>query len=279
MKHARPGRKPVVVTAIIVAAIGAGAALTLSAQTSAQATATQVYSGKGWKIENNMYGNSDYIRSLSADGSGYTLAYADHKLQADVEQAAAQLTSVTGIAFTAEFRATMPAQNCSTWPRHLLELGTKWQPEGVVGMSQAFPCMNSGDHSAWGGWTWIDSEYWSPNFHISTDPVVNAAKIKNAISHEIGHLVGLDHPNRDLNGDGTVAAYECDLTTHGYRPLMCSPNGGYPDTNGGGQFTSLDTPGLKQLVANYRLPAPATAHVTAGTNTGTPHGVALKPVS
>lgn len=84
MKHARPGRKPIVVTAIVVATVGTGAALTLSAQTSAQGTSTQVYAGKGWTIENNMYKNSDRIRSLSGDGSGYTLATAHATADTDM---------------------------------------------------------------------------------------------------------------------------------------------------------------------------------------------------
>jgi hypothetical protein len=132
-----------------------------------------------------------------------------------------------------------------------------YRPTGVKGMSYAWNCYTNrpgqpDDHAAWGGWTWIDSEYWYANWW-STNSTVNSAKIKNAITHEIGHLVGLDHPNTDLDGDGTVESYECVRTTYGYLPVMCSPNGGYDTADGGGDFTSKDTPGLRQLVANYGL--------------------------
>ncbi|MEU8837267.1 hypothetical protein, partial [Streptomyces sp900116325] len=259
MKHARPGRNPILTAAGIAIAVITGTVFTLLPRDHAHAAESQIYSGKGWSIQTSMPNDSDFIHSLSADGTGYTIAYADHHLQAGVEQAAAQLHSVTGITFATKFMATLPAQNCSTWPRHLLALGSKWQPDGVVAVSHSYPCASLGNHTAWGGWSWIDSEYWKvPNF-ANSDPELNMANTKNVITHEIGHLVGLDHPNKDLNGDGTVGKAECEKTVHGYLPLMCAWGGGYPDAHGGGQFTSLDVPGLKQLVANYSLPAPAGA--------------------
>lgn len=250
MKHARPGRKPLVVAAAIVVATAVGVTLTMLPRQTAQASGTQVYTGKGWQISANF----NHINALSDDGTGYVIEYADHHLQVGVEKAAAQIQSVTGMAFKTKFVATMPEQNCSTWPRHVLELGSKWRPDGRVGYSHSWPCYAVADHTAWGGWGFIDSEYWKAPNLISHDPAITEANTQNVITHEIGHLIGLDHPNKDLNGDGVVGDRECEKTANGYLPLMCALGGGYLDTHGEAQFTSLEIPALKQLVDNYRLP-------------------------
>jgi hypothetical protein len=244
--------------------------------TRAAAAGTQIYSGTGWKIddESGMY-------SLSGDGTGYTFQFADAdaqtKLGAATKQAAAQLTSVTGIKFTVSTTLKPSPENCADQPRHVLTLAVKYRPlDGKKGFSRALQCYNSGDHSAWGGWAFMDTEYWTVPNWFGTDKTVNASKTKNAITHEIGHMVGMDHPNVDLNGDGAVADFECAPTPKNYLPVMCSPNGGYLAAADGGNFTSLDVPGLKQLVANWSLPIPAAEKglSPATPADGAPRGVA-----
>ncbi|MFD9220031.1 hypothetical protein ACFWDI_08395 [Streptomyces sp. NPDC060064] len=247
MKHTGLGRK------LFAIAAGTAFALLLPAA-SADAAGTQVYSGNGWKALPN-------IHSLSGDGTGYTIQFASAdartKLGPAAKQAAAQLTSVTGIKFTVSTTLKASPEGCAAQPRHVLTLGTKYRPfDGRKGMSRAWHCFNSGDHSVWGGWSWIDTEYWSRPDWFSSNKAINAAITRNAVNHEIGHLVGMDHPNKDLNGDGKVADFECVLTPKKYRPLMCSPNGGYTTAADGGKFTSIETPGLKQLADNWTLPAP-----------------------
>ncbi|WP_405599173.1 hypothetical protein OG741_18235 [Streptomyces sp. NBC_01410] len=241
-----------------LSAIAAGATFALllpaTAADAANTAGTQVYSGNGWKALPG-------IHSLSGDGTGYTIQFASAdartKLGPAAKQAAAQLTSVTGIKFTVSTALKASPEKCATQPRHVLTLGTKYRPfDGKRGMSRAWHCYNTGDHSVWGGWSWIDTEYWSRPDWFSGNKTTNAAILKNAINHEIGHMVGLNHPNKDLNHDGKTADFECPLTPKKYRPLMCSPNGGYTTADGGGKFTSLETPGLKQLAANWTLPAP-----------------------
>jgi hypothetical protein len=263
MKHTRLGRNLLV--------IAAGAALALLPAVSASAASTQIYSGKGWKA---LAG----IHSLSGDGTGYTIQFASAdaktKLSPAAKQAAAQLTSVTGIKFTISTTIKASTEACATTPRHVLTLGAKYRPlDGQAGMSGGWNCYNTADHSAWGGWAWIDTEYFTVPNWFSTDKTVNASKIKNAITHELGHTIGLDHPNKDLNGDGTVAGFECDLTSDKFLPVMCSPNGGYTAAATGGNFTSLETPGLKQLAANFTLPAPAAKNGPAAVAPGARAGV------
>lgn len=217
--------------------------------------ATPVYSGTGWKIA-----TKDGIHSLSP--RAYVITFADTasrtRLTPYAQAAATQLTSVTGTTFTVTTTIETPPAVGSCPAEHHLILGVKYRPVGTVGMSYAWNCYTNrpgsvDDHAAWGGWTWIDSEYWSTSSWFSSNSTVNTAKVKNAVTHEIGHLVGLDHPNYDKDGDGKVESYECARTYYGYLPVMCSPNGGYTTSSGGGQFTSIDTPGLRQLVKNYGM--------------------------
>jgi hypothetical protein len=238
-----------------------------SAAQAAAGSGTQIYSGTGWKID-----DESGLYSLSGDGTGYTLQFADAEAQtelgADVKQAAAQLTSVTGVKFTVSTTLKPSPENCADQPRHVMTLAVKYRPlDNQKGFSRALQCYNSGDHSAWGGWAFMDSEYWTVPNWFSTDKTVNTSKTKNAITHEIGHMVGLDHPNVDLNGDGEIADFECAPTPKNYLPVMCSPNGGYVAAADGGNFTSLDVPGLKQLAANWSLPIPA---ATKGLSRATP---------
>lgn len=241
----------------LLAAVLAGLTATLSllAAPHAHAATTPVYSGTGWKIA-----TTDGIHSLSP--KPYMITFTDTasrtRLTPYATAVAAQLTTVTGTLFTVStLIESPPAAGSCPAERHLI-LGVKYRPVGTKGMSHAWNCYTNRPgsvdyHAAWGGWAWIDSEYWSTSSWFSTSSTVNTAKVKNAVTHEIGHLVGLTHPNKDLDKDGVVESFECAKTTYGYLPVMCSPSGGYTTASGGGQFTSRDTPGLRQLVANYGL--------------------------
>ncbi|AWT42543.1 MULTISPECIES: hypothetical protein [Streptomyces] len=214
-----------------------------------------IYSGPGWRIA-----TEDGIHSLSP--RQYLFTFADTasrtRLTPYAQAVAEQLTAVTGTTFTVTTTIETPPAVGSCPAEHHMILGVKYRPTGAQGMSRAWNCYTNRPgqpdyHAAWGGWTWIDSEYWYANW-FSTNATVNTARIKNAITHEIGHLVGLAHPNTDVDGDGLVEDYECVRTTYGYLPVMCAPGlGGYDTADGGGDFTSKDTPGLRQLVANYGL--------------------------
>ncbi|MET7429653.1 hypothetical protein ABZT16_11725 [Streptomyces flaveolus] len=232
------------------------AALLLALAPGHATAAGLVYSGPGWQIA-----AEDDIHSLDTQDP-YLFTFTDTasrtRLTPYATAVAAQLHEVTGLTFTVTTTIEAPPAEGSCPTEHHMTLGVKYRPTGVKGMSRAWTCYTNRPgspdyHAAWGGWTWIDSEYWYANW-FSTNSTVNTAQIKNAITHEIGHLVGLAHPNTDVDGDGVIEDYECVRTTYGYLPVMCAPGlGGYTTTDGGGDFTSKDTPGLRQLVANYGL--------------------------
>ena len=229
------------------------AALLLALAPGRAHAAAPVYSGTGWKIA-----TADGIHSLSPKPYTFTFTStsARTRLTPYAKAVAAQLTAVTGTNFAVSTTIESPPAVGSCPKEHHLILGVKYRPVGTQGTSHAWNCFTNRPgspdyHAAWGGWAWIDSEYWYANW-FSSNSTVNTARIKNAVTHEIGHLVGLAHPNVDLDKDGKVENYECARTAGGYLPVMCAPGlGGYTTASGGGQFTSRDTPGLRQLVANY----------------------------
>jgi hypothetical protein len=234
----------------ILPVVAAAAGLLLASTSPAGSATGPVYSGRGWKIL-----TSQGIYSLHPDP--YEIVWADAtartKLKGYMVKPASQVTTVTGVQVTVTDTIDLtPADTCP--PRHRIVVHYGHQPMGLKGMSQARPCYAIADGSAWGGHVLMDSEYWTSSSWFSTDPVKNDAYRANAISHELGHVLGLDHPNTDIDADGTVEAYECVTTASGTRPLMCSPNGGYYNATDAGRFTPpFDEPGLKQLITNWYL--------------------------
>jgi hypothetical protein len=219
------------------------------------ATTGPVYSGTGWKIW-----TSAGIHSLDRDP--YTITFATSasrtRLTPYAKAIASQLTAVTGTRFTVTTTIEAPPTGGCVKEHHLI-LGVKYRPTGAKGVSHAYPCYTNrpgqpDNHTAWGGWVWMDSEYWSSSHWFSTNSTTNTAMTKNAVTHEFGHLVGLAHPNYDRDKDGTVEPFECVKNSAGRRPVMCAPSGGYMGATTGGKFTTeYDVPGLKQLVKNYGL--------------------------
>jgi hypothetical protein len=235
--------------ALAVAAVAA--VLLLAAAPPAEA-ATPVYSGRGWKIDTGRG-----IYSLNPDP--YQVVWADEtarsKLKPYFTKPAAQASTVTGVQFTVtDLIDTSDNTGCPT--RHRIVVSYGYRPAGLAGTSQARACYEISNGSAWGGYILMNSEYWTTSAWFSSDPVKNDAYRASAVTHEFGHILGLDHPNIDKDGDGRVEDYECVTTATGTRPTMCSPNGGYFNATDSGKFTPpFDEPGLKQLAANWYLRA------------------------
>lgn len=192
---------------------------------------TNVYSGTGFKLLNNIgITHLDltvpYVFTFGSAADRTTLT-------PYVQDAANQLHTITGGTFTVS--TTVESYGHGTKPpSHHILLSTEYRPLGSAGMSQA-EVWNDGNRATVGGHIYMDSEYFTNKAWFSNDPVVNKAWIKNAVTHEIGHESGLDHPST--------------AGISGVKPIMTSPNGGWLDSRAG-QFTSYDINGLKALKAN-----------------------------
>jgi hypothetical protein len=121
----------------------------------------------------------------------------------------------------------------------------RYRPMKTGGYSRGITCPDPVSGVARGGAVIMDSEYYDGSWHISRH------KLRNTIVHEMLHTLGLGHPNLDLNKNGVVETYECAATSHGDKPLMCSPSGGY-ETSRAGRLTAYDIAGVKALLANAK---------------------------
>lgn len=240
--------KTAIVRAARAAVLAAVAVTTAFTATAEAATPGQVVAGPGWNLI-----SPEQTTSL-APGT-YTIQFdstaARTRLTPYLKLAAANTTKLTpGVKFvvstTIQKRVTTGCQKAGT-----LVASLEYRPIVKKGYSWAGNCYRLTDHSLFSGALRFDTEWWYPHW-FSTTASTNTYRIRNSVTHEFGHAIGLGHPNKDLNHDGKVADYECPLNTDKSRPLMCSPNGGRVTSTGAGNYTPLDTPGLKALVANYQ---------------------------
>ncbi|GAA3121610.1 hypothetical protein [Streptomyces echinatus] len=226
------------------------AALLLAVAPGQASAATPVYSGTGWRAW-----TANGIYSLAPDG--YTIVFADDtartKLAPYFKTPANQVTTSVGVPITVTTALDdTPISSCPS--RHAIVVHYLYRPTGKAGVSKALACHDTADDSAWGGHLLIDSEYWTSSNWFSTNATLNDIYRKNVVSHELGHIFGLDHPNYDRDKDGTVEDFECVVSDAGWLPVECAPNGGYRTSTGAGKFlTAYDLAGLKQLAANYWL--------------------------
>ncbi len=226
------------------------AALTGVLALTAATTTAPVYKGTGWKAETKAG-----IYSLSPEP--YTIVFADTtartKLTKYLTGPAAQVTTAVGVKVTVSTAIdTTPLVNCPG--KHRIVVHYVYRPLGTKGMSRALPCYNTADGAAWSAHILMDTEYWTTSTWFSTNATVNETYRRDAVTHELGHALGLDHPNTDLDKDGVVESRECVKSTAGRKPVMCSTNRGPAAAADGGKFTTeYDLPGLRQLLKNYTL--------------------------
>lgn len=119
-------------------------------------------------------------------------------------------------------------------------------PLGVAGKSRALPCHGTGD-TAWGGIVQMESRYYDGSYTLPT------WRMWNVHDHEVMHLLGEEHPNYDKDRDGVVEPYECATNSYGFRPIMCTPNGGSNTSTGMGKLTGMDLAGVTALLKNAKL--------------------------
>lgn len=230
------------------AAAFTAAALMMTAVPAQALTPGQIGSGTGWRL-----GYPDQVTSIAP--LTYTITFdsvaARTRLKPYMQAVTAETQKYTpGTTFVVS--DTIKAQTypgCQS-PTRSISVSLSYRPTGQMGMAWGGACYMLSDHSLHSGILRLNTEWWYPDW-FSSDPVVNERHIKNAVLHELGHAIGLGHPNTDLDSDGTVEPYECVLNTNGYRPVLCSPNGGNLNADGG-KWTVLERAGVQMLVTNYQ---------------------------
>jgi len=231
--------------------IGIVAVAAASALLATGGVAHAANNGVGWKLES---GSPYYIESLRHH-STYTLSFvtktARDRLTPYLRIPVAQLNAMpevkaAGITFklstTIEGGTNLKNKKyCAGSANHIMFTLAHRPLNGQKGMSQAKPCYNTTDNSAWGGYVLMDDEYWNSagkeNDWFGSDKAKNTAMTRNAITHELGHMMGLDHPDPK------------SFDPKENKPVMTSPNGGYLNANGG-KYTAADQRGIRKLVSN-----------------------------
>jgi len=231
-------------TLAIAATLAATAALATSSAGTATA-ASVVTSGTGWKTVTQLGVTS------ASPSQTYTVTYesdAVRKFYApQIQRAVDQINATTDLNIAIGGVEPMQPDKCG--PDFHIQVMELRNPMGddKPGWSQGMPCPHPPKGMSKGGVVAMNSTYRSGEWSS-----ISQTQLQNTAVHEVLHAVGLDHPNYDKDGDGSVENYECVATSYGNKPIMCSPNGGYSTWNNVGRLVGYDINGIKQLVANAR---------------------------
>ncbi|MGW7439576.1 ricin-type beta-trefoil lectin domain protein [Streptomyces sp. NPDC054849] len=234
-----------------VMSLGAEPART-AARTAAAAAAAPPQ-GEGWKLS----GATKWLQT------GYTIKFYDQKsadwLAPYVQASAADLRRITNLPVTVD---TKPVGWDYVRPKGEVIVGVLHRPclppagEGSMG-STGWKVVRDGSGSAnlscgftnssvaetvTSGHAYIDSEF----FTSAGKPTAAMGEtyMRNHISHELGHTLGLTHANRSLNKSDCVKG-----TDSGQFPVMCSPAYAYQDKRAGTYVQQFDVQGLRRLAA------------------------------
>ncbi|MEV4440081.1 ricin-type beta-trefoil lectin domain protein [Streptomyces sp. NPDC049577] len=237
------------------------AAVAATATATAPAPAAQ---GEGWKIANGI------SQSLA---TGYTIKFYDQKsvdwLGRYVKATAADLGRITNLPISVD---TKPVGWDYSRPRGEIVIGVIKRPcvppadggqsgwkvvhdgSGTLNLSCGF-ISSSLPGTVTSGHAYIDSSF----FDANGKPLANWGEtfMRNHISHELGHTMGLTHADRSpKRGDCAVGK------DSGEKPVMCTDNHGYTDGRVGTYIQQFDVQGLRHLAAAAGVAVPPQGKVT-----------------
>ncbi|WP_431771584.1 ricin-type beta-trefoil lectin domain protein [Streptomyces cucumeris] len=223
--------------------------MTLKAAPAAQrkAAAAQPH-GEGWKLGG----------PGKALATGYTIKFYDQKsadwLSRYAKATAADLQRVTHLPITVD---TTPVGWEYERPRGEIVMGVLKRPcvppadggshgwkvvhdgSGTKNLSCGFYASSVAD-TVTSGHTYIDSSF----FTADGKPLPSWGEtfMRNHISHELGHTMGMTHANRSSARGDCVKG-----TDSGQKPVMCTPADAYQDKRAGTYVQQFDVQGLRHL--------------------------------
>ncbi|MEU0935479.1 ricin-type beta-trefoil lectin domain protein [Embleya sp. NPDC005971] len=194
--------------------------------------------------------------AVRLSSSGYTFRFHDRRAVAwlgpYVERTAAELRRITGLPIAVD---TEPAGDATARGRGDIVVGVLPHPclvpaDGgpwrVVTDGSGTPDWSCGFHTralgdtVVGGQAFIDASF----FRADGTPIARfgEAGMRNHISHELGHTLGLAHAD-DAPGGCPKGADSAE------RPVMCTSSNGYQDSRAGRYVQQFDVQGLRALAA------------------------------
>jgi hypothetical protein len=202
-----------------------------------------VYSGTGWKIA--AHNGMRYLGSGS-----WTIVFYDTAsrtaLTEHAKRTAYELKRHTGVTFYTTTTITKGATACPTGRVIIMRLTS------TVTRSKASQC-----HTVTGAADGSRVTFALTNWQNTTVNGSNAIYRRKVVSHELGHSVGLAHPDTWIADPS---------------PLMRGDIwGGYKTLTYAAQYTPQDVTGLKNLRANASKLPPATAPLTSTVNGAQAH--------
>lgn len=202
------------------------------------------YTGYGWAVKHNSKGswnlkhNFTYtIKFVNTDSKNKSLPYMKATvayLNAMPEMKAAKTkfnltTQIGGLNnFNKSYKKTGNAWCAGDFGT--IYFITKYRPTGVKNQSVSYSCYDTGTNASWGGYAIMNSEYWSHSHTTSW-----TYSMRNIHAHELGHLLGLAHPNPKY--------YKKSEPT----PIMNPTAGGYKNSNAG-KYPAPDRRGIVTLI-------------------------------
>jgi hypothetical protein len=207
-----------------------------------------------------------YQPGLAWVPTGYQFKYGDAQsaavLHPYIDAIRSQVTAVTGVPFgvASTYGGSALADD------HVIFVFAEYRPcdanGNFVGGGHGAPGESCGDPSVdgstlVGGVAYLDSEYWRTDGSLSG--YTDATQVKNLVTHEVGHAIGLAHANASGINSTTLDCVEGN--DGGEKPIMCSADGhgigGYTDDRAGEYVQQYDVAGLRAMAANGGATLPA----------------------